>query len=448
MKKKLHVFCLLAACAAALPPLSYCGWERVRSSDAPLAVVSASTGTYDVSYTVGDGCASPSMLSAAASSVWSGYLSLVPAEAVAQGLTSLSSTSSAVSSDGALWGLPSGGSLGLVFSDDISPDLSAPGVNVTQLYDNAGSVSGSSWPVTLSYSGQELVLVPSESWPKGSVFSVYFSSGIVDINGSPLTEATTVYFSVIMDHRLDNTAAALSDRRVRVTIPANSYSQDFFMAVSTGVSGQAAEQANARLPALPGSPELLSAVSVSPYDASGRPAQPNSACVITLPYPDASGDGLIDGPPSAPKMKVSSLSVWRLNETSALWERQGGAVLDTAARTVSQPVTHFSDYALMAVPDNDVSSVYASPVPFRPNGGDMARYGSWSGGIMFRGIPSSAVIRIYTITGALVRTLYAAPPSVVWDVKNADGQIVASGVYLWEARAGKNRKTGKLVVIK
>lgn len=83
-----------------LPVRANCAWERLRSSDAPLAVVSASTGAYDLSYTVGDNCASGSLLVAAPSSLWSGYLSLVLADVVSPGLAAIASTSSVLSDGG------------------------------------------------------------------------------------------------------------------------------------------------------------------------------------------------------------------------------------------------------------------------------------------------------------------------------------------------------------
>jgi len=70
------------------------------------------------------------------------------------------------------------------------------------------------------------------------------------------------------------------------------------------------------------------------------------------------------------------------------------------------------------------------------------------------------MIRIYTLSGALVRSLdvETAPrvtsvigipiSDIVWDVKNSAGAVVASGVYIWEITSGPNRKTGKLAVIK
>jgi hypothetical protein len=445
-KKMMHklIAALLVSASVLLQGPAYCAWENIRYSEAPLAVVRASTGTangtYEVSYTVGEACAGPREMSVSPDSVWSGYLSLVPANIVNQGLAGFESNS-AVAMDGALWGQAPAESVKLLFSEELSPALSSPGLTVTRVYDSTGSEVNVNWPVTLSYSGQKLVILPSTDWPKGSVFSVSYSGDIVDINGSPVSPAATVYFSVIMDYQADNTAAAFADRRVRVSIPANAYSQDFYITLSTDAGLPEVTAANAKLATLPGSPEFVNTVRVRPYDSAGNPVQPNSACVVSLPYP-----GAMDAAGS--RLKSSNLAVWHLDEQRGNWVKQTGAVLDTNTKLVSQPVSHFSNYALLALPDTDVNPVYAFPVPFRPNGGNPARYGTWAQGITFTNLPISGKIKIYTISGALVRELPVTPPSLVWDVKNKDGQTVASGVYLWEITTGGNRKTGKLVVIK
>lgn len=446
MTKFLLKITLLAAAASALAPAAgRCAWEKIRESGAPLAVVRASTGAYEVSYTVGDDCASQGEILNAPSGVWSGYLSLVPSAQVNAGLSAFTSTA-AVPSEGTLIGMTPGENVNLVFGEDLSPGLSNPGVTVTRLYDNTGAVINSTFSIGVSFSGQKLVVVPTGAWPKGSVFSVAFSSSIMDINGSPVAPAATVYFSVILDSASNNTVLAVTDPRVRVSIPAGAFPRDYYVKLSTDASTQVIADANARMRGQPGAPEFVNTVSVKPYDSAGSLMQPAAACVVTLPYPDADGDGVIDGAPS--RQKVSGLSVWHLNETSGLWDKQAGSVLNTAARTVSQSVTHFSNYGLLSVSDADLNPVYAYPVPFRPNGGDAARYGTWAQGIRFKDLPAYGRIRIYTITGDLVRELDVTPPEVKWDVKNSGGQTVASGVYLWEVTADKARKTGKLVVIK
>ena len=198
---------------------------------------------------------------------------------------------------------------------------------------------------------------------------------------------------------------------------------------------------------MPGaSASVLRVLSASAFDEAGNSVQPSSPCVISFPYADDNGDGMVDG--SNPAVRAKNLAVWRLNENNRLWVKQTGADLDAAARQVSLKVEHFSSYALMGVADTDVSTVYAYPIPFRPNAGDTARYGSWADLITFTSLPSYGKIRIYTIAGDKVRELDVVPPEMKWDVRNSKGQIVASGVYLWEIVSDGNRKTRKLMVVK
>jgi len=447
MMTKRTILLLTAAIAAGifLPGRGSCAWEKIRSSDEPLAVVYASTGSYTVAYTVGAACASPYKLVYSQYSAWSGYLSLIPSSLENQGYYGLES-GQGVMLEGALWGAPPNKEVSLLFSTDISTTLSTPGISVKRVRDNTGAEVNENWFVTTSYSGQKLVIVPSAAWPKGSMFSVYYSSSIVDINGAPVSGSATVYFSVLMDNTTNNIATPVQDSRVRVVIPANSYAEDFFLALSTNAERPEIRVANAKLAGQPGGPEFLNMLNVNPYDASGNALQPNSACVVTLPYLDATGDGIVDG--YGAWVKSSNLAVWLLDESRDLWVKQTGASLNAAARTVSLPVSHFSNYALMAIPDADLNPVFAYPVPFRPNAGDAARYGTWAQGITFTSLPGYGKINIYTLSGQLVRELPVTAVTRQWDIKNSDGEIVASGVYIWEAVAGKGRKTGKLVVIK
>ena len=132
--------------------------------------------------------------------------------------------------------------------------------------------------------------------------------------------------------------------------------------------------------------------------------------------------------------------------------RHQRAILDPANRQLNLSSKHFSVYALIGSLNTDVSDVYAFPVPFRPNAGNPARYGCWSGcannGITFTNLPDTGTIRIYSISGQLVRQMDLVSNPQNWNVRNSGGEVVASGLYLWEVVSGRNRKTGKLVVIK
>ncbi|MFH1725286.1 MAG: T9SS type A sorting domain-containing protein [Elusimicrobiota bacterium] len=91
---------------------------------------------------------------------------------------------------------------------------------------------------------------------------------------------------------------------------------------------------------------------------------------------------------------------------------------------------------------DDLSGAHAFPVPFRPYRGHAK--------ITFTGLTRDAEVRVYTISGRLVKTLIksGAGNSVEWNVTNERGEGLASGVYLYVIKAAGAVKSGKLMVIK
>jgi len=70
--------------------------------------------------------------------------------------------------------------------------------------------------------------------------------------------------------------------------------------------------------------------------------------------------------------------------------------------------------------------------------------------IVFAGLTPAATIRIYTLTGQLVRTLEKndAFASCVWDLANTDGTSVASGIYLYIIKSNSAEFRGKLAILR
>lgn len=94
---------------------------------------------------------------------------------------------------------------------------------------------------------------------------------------------------------------------------------------------------------------------------------------------------------------------------------------------------------------NDLSAAHAFPVPFIPSQGHTD--------ITFTRLTARCTIRIYTISGELVKTLVkdsGASDEYSWSpVVNDDGQSVASGVYLYHIHSSDGKTAvGKLMIIK
>ncbi|MCK4667134.1 hypothetical protein KAU33_10310, partial [Candidatus Dependentiae bacterium] len=77
--------------------------------------------------------------------------------------------------------------------------------------------------------------------------------------------------------------------------------------------------------------------------------------------------------------------------------------------------------------------------------------------IAFARLTKEAEINIYTLSGTLVRTLTHSPADLdllgpgikKWDLKNEDGEEVASGLYIWVVtNPAGDKKIGRLVIIR
>lgn len=89
----------------------------------------------------------------------------------------------------------------------------------------------------------------------------------------------------------------------------------------------------------------------------------------------------------------------------------------------------------------DFSAVNVYPNPFRAARGDSA--------IVFDQLPLGSTVKIFTVSGHWVTTLTATGLSVSWDLTNADGKNVASGLYLYLIKDARgNQLRGKLAIIR
>ena len=70
--------------------------------------------------------------------------------------------------------------------------------------------------------------------------------------------------------------------------------------------------------------------------------------------------------------------------------------------------------------------------------------------IKFINLPTRAIIRIYSASGVLVRVLEhnsAISNEITWDVRNRNGQFVASGVYFYHIESGDARRVGRMTIV-
>jgi flagellar hook assembly protein FlgD len=90
----------------------------------------------------------------------------------------------------------------------------------------------------------------------------------------------------------------------------------------------------------------------------------------------------------------------------------------------------------------DAGKIYVYPNPFKPD--------TASGHVLkFDNCPEGTEIRIYTVTGELVRKYADVSGKQTWDAKNTQGSDVASGVYMYVVVQSDGTKTmGKVFVVR
>jgi hypothetical protein len=167
---------------------------------------------------------------------------------------------------------------------------------------------------------------------------------------------------------------------------------------------------------------------------------PNSTYKITMPYKDADNNGVVDT--IFPPVRVDSLRLYYLDAPHKLWVRVPEGKIDKASHSLTTNLAFFGVFALLGAPDTDLSQAYAYPVPFKPSEGHKV--------ITFTNLASECTIKIFTISGELVKTIVHNDGLYTheWDVKNEDGKNVASGVYIYSIKSAADKKQGKIMIIR
>jgi len=138
----------------------------------------------------------------------------------------------------------------------------------------------------------------------------------------------------------------------------------------------------------------------------------------------------------------SRLAIARYDETNSRWIVLP-STRDSAHHKVSGVTNHFSRFAvvqLAAAVNLDNVKVY--PNPYNPRKNAL--------GFAFVNLTAEATIKIYTVTGQLVREVsYSSGDGrAMWDGKNDAGKEVASGIYVALIKGPSDTKKVKIAVEK
>ncbi|OGR89665.1 MAG: hypothetical protein A2992_02350 [Elusimicrobia bacterium RIFCSPLOWO2_01_FULL_59_12] len=378
--------------------------------------------------------------------------------------------------DGVQVGVPLQATVQVVFSDQLNPSTLAAGIQIVVALDHMGRQRNEPVPVRYEYdpAGAIVLLSAAPGWLGNTLYEIHITPGLQSIDGFTPSNAAPIRFVTAMDPRQENVvqspvaggAAGAPPRgpvgasdRIELNFPAGAL-PDYSVAlvsrdplhaplrVSPSIILEANQKAAARNNRY-GVPIAIQEVTI--YTLQGQRLESLSRPVLfSMAYNDIAGQagGII---------RTQSLSIWALDEEHRLWVKLPDSVVHADARVVSAPVARFSVFALMGAPSGNASDVMVFPVPWRPNGpsaGDgPGNTGTHAGGMTFSNLPSECLIRIYTLSGDLVRELSHSDLSGAlgqehWDGRTAHGKNAASGVYLWRVESMTDGKNGKLMIIR
>jgi len=325
-------------------------------------------------------------------------------------------------------------------------------VNINQLVsleiirDNLGvskvDVSGS---VSCGANMNEIKFTPDEGKLKNNyLYRLKISSSVSDIYGNKLGEVININFLTLMDHEERNLVYASFDENEKVyaDLPANTFSENAYVIVST-------KEINNSIPKLSPADDTFCALVPSSgreflaYNTAGSTIAVNtgSRIAVTLAYENLPVN-----------IDTETLNVWYLDEDRNVLIKLPGSSIDTVNKTVSADVYHFSSFVLAGESNTNLRGAYAYPVPYKPFDG-VTETGNEASGITFTNLGSKATIKIYTLSGELVKTLYYQYSSGEFEknwcpVVNEDNEKVASGLYIYYIANGVEKKHGNLIIVR
>jgi hypothetical protein len=162
---------------------------------------------------------------------------------------------------------------------------------------------------------------------------------------------------------------------------------------------------------------------------------------ITMLYLDIDNDGYEDVTLS----DETTLKVFYWDEVQQEWKLIGG-IINPIKNTITIKVMQLSKFAIFPAKkpaEENLSNVFVYPNPC---------YTSKNYQLTFAGLTENVTIKIFNITGELVRTLQKNDKGdkTNWDLKNEAGEKVASGIYIYlviDNDTGE-RTCGKLGVVR
>ena len=358
--------------------------------------------------------------------------------------------------DGAL-GILIDSSIQIIFAEQMNVYTTTSAIKVEAIVNKNGGTITPPQTISGSFSSSydantyqhRFIFQPVSPLKNNHTYQVTVSTTATDIVGKPLG-GFEFSFTTISNYKESNTFVS-GDGEMKIILDARTLKEDFFVEVSTSPLIDSPRKNNIidANNKLDNDDDPFSftleptVVEIEAFDADGNQITDTFEipATITLSHEDSNPeDGIVDG--TSPPLREETLKVYWLNESHSLWVKLAGSKVDSGSNRVSADTFHFSVFSLHGGGTADLSDAYAYPVPFIPSRGDTD--------ITFTNISPVCTIKIYTLNGELVRTIEhtSGATSYSWDVTNDRGDRLGSGVCLYLIKDAKNKKKGKLIIIR
>ncbi len=343
-------------------------------------------------------------------------------------------------------------------------------VEVKVIRDNEGEEKNTKVNCTVTYESGLWKVDPGKDWQGNYTYKVKAPDEIEDKNGNALKEEKELVFTTMLDHTKRNVIMWESDPKTKMILEANALKEDGYVLINLEPlpleKGGAIEAKEVNPKAIIEADEKMkrnadkycynlreSMKEISGYTTEGGEMGIKkflNTVYVELPYGDENNNGIVDSTEgSSEPVSEKTLSVYWLDEDLKLWVKVAGTEVDKKEKVARAKVIGFGVYTLMGGGFYDLSDAHAYPVPYKPNDG-LSITGDETSGITFTNLSTEAEIKIYTITGELVKKLVHKNGwyEEWYPVENEKGEKVVSGVYIYYIENIKQHKSGKLVIIR
>jgi len=338
------------------------------------------------------------------------------------------------------------------------------GLELIAMKDNLNKIINEEVSLSFKWEGStKTVITPVSELKKNHLYELKVTTTVTDLAGNSIEGEEKIIFRTIMDHEKKNVVTKErnvvtkpTNEKLVVTLEAYALTEDGYLIINTeplsyqfDVDPEDINVANEKSIANGWYPVEGCLWEIKARKENGEWIEDEFDHEVKITFPYEEDKGVVKNAP-LPLKEETLLAFW-LDEEHSNWVRVPGSRVDKSTNVViTGEVPHFSVYALMGSAVYDLNDAHAYPVPWKPNDGK-DETGTEEDGITFADLSAEGVIKIYTISGELVKRYDYKPGDEgewIWDVETSNGERVFSGVYIYYIKNEKEHKTGRLIVIR